>query len=143
MTTAIITTDINIGPFRIPSNGQSMIMNNYAERNNLVVELAIPEPMMSNALATVQWLHKERKLSKVILSSIHQLPIKQDRIEELLKNMEDVEFHFALEGISGKGRSFLLETIKEAKMFMKSQTIDSTKTTWSDLYKVMIKNKKR
>ena len=142
MTTAIITTDINIGPFRIPSNGQSMIMNNYAERNNLVVELAIPEPLMSNALATVQWLHKERKLSKVILSSIHQLPIKQDKIEELLKNMEDVEFHFALEGISGKGRGFLLETIKEAKMFMKAQTIDSTKTTWSDLYTIMTKNKK-
>ena len=142
MTTAIITTDINIGPFRIPSNGQSMIMNNYAERNNLVVEIVIPEPIMSNALATVQWLHKERKLSKVILSSIHQLPIKQDRIEELLKNMEDVEFHFALEGISGKGRGFLLETIKEAKMFMKAQTIDSTKTTWSDLYTMMTKNKK-
>ena len=142
MTTAIITTDINIGPFKIPSNGQSMIMNNYAQRNNLVVELAIPEPMMSNALATVQWLHKERKLSKVILSSIHQLPIKQDRIEELLKNMEDVEFHFALEGISGKGRGFLLETIKEAKMFMKAQTIDSTKTTWSDLHAMMIKNRK-
>ena len=137
MTTATITTDINIGPFRIPSNGQSMIMNNYAERNNLVVELAIPEPMMSNALATVQWLHKEKKLSKVILSSIHQLPIKQDRIEELLKNMEDVEFHFALEGISGKGRGFLMETIKEAKMFMKAQTIDSTKTTWLDLHKTM------
>ena len=143
MTTATITTDINIGPFKIPSNGQNMIMNNYAERNNLPVEIVIPEPMMSNALATVQWLHKERKLSKVILSSIHQLPIKQDRIEELLKNMEDVEFHFALEGISGKGRGFLLETIKEAKMFMKAQTIDSTKTTWSDLYKVMTKNKKR
>ena len=143
MTTATITTDINIGPFKIPSNGQNMIMNNYAERNNLAVEIVIPEPMMSNALATVQWLHAERKLSKVILSSIHQLPIKQDRIEELLKNMEDVEFHFALEGISGKGRGFLLETIKEAKMFMKAQTIDSTKTTWSDLYKVMTKNKKR
>ena len=142
MTTATITTDINIGPFRIPSNGQNMIMNNYAERNNLAVEIVIPEPMMSNALATVQWLHKERKLSKVILSSIHQLPIKQDRIEELLKNMEDVEFHFALEGISGKGKGFLLETIKEAKMFMKSQTIDSTKTTSLDLYKVMTKNRK-
>ena len=142
MTTATITTDINIGPFKIPSNGQNMIMNNYAERNNLAVEIVIPEPMMSNALATVQWLHTERKLSKVILSSIHQLPIKQDRIEELLKNMEDVEFHFALEGISGKGRGFLLETIKEAKMFMKAQTIDSTKTTWSDLHAMMIKNRK-
>ena len=142
MTTATITTDINIGPFRIPSNGQSMIMNNYAQRNNLVVELAIPEPLMSNALATLQWLHKERKLSKVILSSIHQLPIKQDRIEELLKNMEDVEFHFALEGINGKGRDFLLETIKESKMFMNAQTIDSTKTTWSNLYEMMTKNNK-
>ena len=142
MTTATITTDINIGPFKIPSNGQSMIMNNYAERNNLAVELAIPEPLMSNAFATVIWLHKEKKLSKVILSSIHQLPTKQNRIEELLKNMEDVEFHFALEGISGKGRDFLLETIKEAKMFMKAQTIDSTKTTWSGLYKMMTKNKK-
>ena len=141
MTTATITTDINIGPFKIPSNGQNMIMNNYAERNNLAVEIVIPEPMMSNALALAQWLHEERKLSKVILSSIHQLPIKQDRIEELLKNMEDVEFHFALEGISGKGRGFLLETIKEAKMFMKAQTIDSTKTTWLDLYKVMTKDK--
>ena len=138
MTTATITTDINIGPFKIPSNGQNMIMNNYAERNNLVVELAIPEPLMSNALATVQWLHTERKLSKVILSSIHQLPIKQDRIEELLKNMEDVEFHFALEGISGKGRGFLMETIKEATMFMNAQTIDSTKTTWSELYKLKL-----
>ena len=137
MTTATITTDVNIGPFRIPSNGQNMIMNNYAERNNLAVEIVIPEPMMSNALATVQWLHKERKISKVILSSIHQLPIKQDRIEELLKNMEDVEFHFALEGISGKGKVFLMETIKEAKMFMKAQTIDSTKTNWLDLHKTM------
>ena len=140
MITATITTDINIGPFKIPANGQNMIMNNYAERNNLVVELVIPEPLMSNALATAQWVHNDKKLSKVILCSIHQLPVKQDRIEELLKNMEDVEFHFALEGISGKGRKFLLESLKEAKMFMNAKTIDSTKTTWLDLYKMMQKN---
>ena len=139
MTIATITTDINIGPFKIPSNGQNMIMNNYASRNNLSVELIIPEPMMSNSLATTQWIHKKRKLSKVILSSIYQLPMKTNRIEELLINMEDVEFHFALEGVSGKGKVFLLEKIKEAKMFMKAQTIDSTKTSWSDLYEMMIK----
>ena len=136
MTTASVTTDINIGPFKIPSNGQNMIMNNYAQRNNLVVELAIPEPLMSNALATVQWLHNERKLSRIILCSIHQLPVSQDRIEKLLSNMEDVEFHFALEGICGKGRNFLLGCIKEAKMFMNAKTIDSTKTTWLELYKL-------
>ena len=136
MSTATITTDVNIGPFKIPSNGQNMIMNNYAERNNLLVEVVIPEPMMSNALATVQWLHNDTRFKKVILCSIHQLPVKQDRIETLLKNMKDVEFHFALEGISGKGRNFLLERIKEAKKFMNAKTIDSTKTTWLELYKL-------
>ena len=87
MTVATITTDINIGPFKIPSNGQNMIMNNYAQRNNIIVELVIPEPMMSQALATVQWIHKENKLTEVILSSIHQLPVDEDRINELL-NLE-------------------------------------------------------
>jgi sporadic carbohydrate cluster protein (TIGR04323 family) len=137
MSTGIVTTDVNIGPFKIPSNGQNMIMNNYAGRNNLVVEVIIPEPMMSNALATVLWLHNEKKFNKIILCSIHQLPVKQDRIDKLLNNMEDVEFHFALEGICGKGRNFLLECIKEAKIFMNAKTIDSTKTTWSGLYKMM------
>ena len=137
MTVATITTDINIGPFKIPSNGQNMIMNNYAQRNNLTVELVIPEPMMSQALATVQWIHKERKLTKVILSSIHQLPVEGDRINELLQNMKDVEFHFALEGISGKGKTFLMKIVKEAKIFMNSQDIESTKTNWLDLHKTM------
>mgnify|MGYP001192131774 CR=1 FL=1 len=81
MSTVTITTDLNIGPFKIPSNGQNMIMNNYAERNNLVIETVIPEPMMSNALATVQWLHDNKKFNKIILCSIHQLPVKQDNID--------------------------------------------------------------
>jgi hypothetical protein len=92
---------------------------------------------VSNALATVQWLHNERKLSRIILCSIHQLPVKLDRIEKLLSNMEDVEFHFALEGISGTGRHFLLGCIKEAKMFLHAKTIDSTKKTWLELYEMM------
>ena len=78
---SLFTTDLNIGPFKIPSNGQNMIMNNYAERNNLVIETIIPEPMMSNALATDQWLHDNKKFNKIILCSIHQLPVKQDNID--------------------------------------------------------------
>ena len=130
MTTAIINTDMNIGPFKIPGNGQNMILNNYAERNKIIVEEIIPEPFMSNALATTQWVHKKKKLKKVILCSIHQLPQKQKRIEDLINTMDDVEFHFALESISGKGSKFLLDRIKEAKMFKNAKTIDSTKTTW-------------
>ena len=136
MTTAIINTDMNIGPFKIPGNGQNMILNNYAERNKIIVEEIIPEPFMSNALATTQWVHKKKKLKKVILCSIHQLPQKQKRIEDLINTMDDVEFHFALESISGKGSKFLLDCIKEAKMFKNAKTIDSTKTTWLELYKL-------
>ena len=59
MTTASITTDINFGPYKIPSNAQNMIMNNFASRNALKVELVIPEPIMSDQLETTQWLNEE------------------------------------------------------------------------------------
>ena len=95
MTIATVTTDINIGPFKIPANAQNMIMNNYADRHNLTVELVIPEPMKSNSLTTSQWLH-ERKLTKIILCSIHQLPKNKIRIKSLIKNLKSVEFHFTL-----------------------------------------------
>jgi sporadic carbohydrate cluster protein (TIGR04323 family) len=139
MTVATITTDINIGPYKIPSNGQNMIMNNYASRNRLIVELVIPEPMKSNALATVQWLHNERRFKKIILCSIHQIPKERRRLKELLKIMRNVEFHFALEGISGKGEVFLLNCVKEANMFLRVKHIDSSKTNWSSLFKMMKK----
>jgi len=139
MTTATVTTDINIGQFKIPANGQNMIMINYAQRNNLVVELAIPEPMKSNALATLQWLHNEKKLSKVILTSIHQLPIKKNELEELIKNMKDVELHFALENLKGQGIKFLTETAKEAQIFVKASIIDSKEKSYLDLHKIIQK----
>ena len=139
MTIATVTTDINIGPFKIPSNGQNMIMNNYAQRNDFIVQLVIPEPMMSNELATLNWLHEEFKFTKVILCSIHQLPNKKNKIENFIKSMEGVEFHFALEGINGKGKGFLLNCVEEAKIFMDAEKIDSTKTNWLELYKILQK----
>ena len=74
MSTATVTTDISIGPYKIPSNGQNMIMNNYAFRKNINIEFVIPEPIISNQLATTQWCHKDYNFTKVILCSIHQLP---------------------------------------------------------------------
>ena len=140
MTIAIINTDMNIGPFKIPGNGQNMITNNYAERNNFKVEEIIPEPFKSNLLATTQWVNKKKNLKIVILCSIHQLPSKKKGIENLINNMKNVEFHFALEGISGKGKKFLLNCIQEAKIFKNAKILDSQNITWSKLYK--IKNSK-
>ena len=53
--------------------------------------------------------------------------------------MSNVEFHFALESISGKGKKFLQECIKEAKVFKNAKMIDSSSTSWSELYSVMRK----
>ncbi len=131
---------MNIGPFKIPGNAQNMILNNYAERNKIVVEEIIPEPFMSNSLATTQWVHKKKKLKLVILCSIHQLPQNKERINNLINSMKEVEFHFVLENISGKGEKFLIDCIKEAKIFKDAKTIDSTKTTWSELYKLKSEN---
>jgi hypothetical protein len=60
MTNAIINTDMNIGPFKIPGNAQNMILNNYAVRNNIKVEEIIPEPFKSNCLGTTIWAHKKK-----------------------------------------------------------------------------------
>ena len=59
MTIAIINTDMNIGHLEFQGNGQNMITNNYAERNNLKVEEIIPEPFKSRSLTTTQWVHKK------------------------------------------------------------------------------------
>ena len=134
MSVATITTDINIGPFKIPSNGQNMIMNNYLQRKNIKVEFVIPEPMASNQLATTQWCHKDYKFSKVILCSIYQLPKEENKLNDLIKNMDEVEFHFALEGISGTGKNFLLNCSNEVKVFLNTEKLDSSKKNWIELY---------
>ena len=142
MTIAIINTDMNIGPFKIPGNGQNMILNFYAERKGISVEEIIPEPFKSPDLATTLWTHKRKKLTKVILCSIHQLPQEKKRINVLLDKMKKVEFHFVLEGISGKGKKFLIECISEAKIFKNAKIIDSKNTSWTKLYNKLKKNKK-
>ena len=142
MTTAIATTGINIGPYKIPANGQNMIMNNYADRNKIIIDLIIPEPMMSDALATVQWMHKDKKLKRLILCSYYQLPSEQRRINNLIKTMSNVEFHFALEGIKGKGKKFLKKCLKEKKIFSNSKIIITKSNSWLNLYKLINKKAK-
>ena len=48
--------------------------------------------------------------------------------------MSEVEFHFALEGISGKGKNFLLDCLSEVKAFLNAEKLDSSKTDWIELY---------
>mgnify|MGYP001340001429 CR=1 FL=1 len=139
MTVASITTDIYIGPFIIPSNGQNMIMNNYAQRNKLRIEIVIPEPIMSNQLATTQWLNKDYNFTNIILTSIHQLPSEKENINKINRNLKNVKFHFALEGINGSGQRFLKLCTNEAKIFNNVDNLDSKKKNWIELHKLLKK----
>ncbi len=134
MTTASVTTDINIGPYKIPSNAQNMIMNNFAERNGLKVELVIPEPIMSDQLGTTLWLHKEFKFTNIILCSIHQLPKKKIHQDNIINNLPSVYFSFAIEGLIGNSTNFLQKCFDEAKYFNNAQIIDTKETNWIELY---------
>lgn len=135
MTTASVTTDINFGPYIIPSNAQNMIMNNFADRKGLKLEVVIPEPIMSDQLGTTQWLNKDFKFKNIILCSIHQLPQKKIYLNKIIKNLGKARFHFAIEGLSGRGHLFLNECRKEANFFDKAKVINSKQTNWIKLYK--------
>ena len=47
--------------------------------------------------------------------------------------MKNVEFHFALEGISGKGKNLI--AFKKLKYLKMLKFLDSQNITWSKLYK--------
>tara|TARA_X000000950_G_C13860106_1_gene638347 strand:- start:1472 stop:1897 length:426 start_codon:yes stop_codon:yes gene_type:complete len=140
MTIASVTTDINIGPYKIPSNAQNMIMNNYALRAKLQVELVIPEPIMSDELATTQWLNAEFKFSHLILCSYHQLPVDKNHFDKILKNLSNATFHFVIEGLNGKGTNFMKKCYQESVYFKGAKTIESKKTNWIELYDIFKKN---
>ena len=142
MTIASVTTDINFGPYKIPSNAQNMIMNNFAQRNNLSVEVVIPEPIMSNQLATTMWLHEEFNFKQIILSSIYQLP-KNKNLEKLINKMNDVQFNFAIEGLRGKGNEFINCVSEEALIFEQSTIIETVNTTWTQLNQEFLKKLKK
>ena len=95
---------------------------------------------MSNELATTLWCHEDYKFSNIILCSIHQLPKNKKKLDQLIKKTKDIKFHFALEGISGKGSKFLKRCFKEIKVFDKVKKIDSSKTNWIKLYKLFKKS---
>ena len=140
MTTASVTTDINFGPYKIPSNAQNMIMNNYADRFKLKVEIVIPEPIMSNQLGTTQWLNKEFNFENIILCSIHQLPDSQKYLSKIIQNLGTANFNFAIEGLKGKGENFLKNCSKEAKYFNNAESIDTKNTNWIELYNKLKKD---
>lgn len=136
MTTASVTTDIDIGPFKIPSNAQNMIINFYAGRNSIPIEIVIPEPLLSNKLATTIWLHKEFNFTKVLLSSVHQLPRAESDLTALVTAMSNVEFHFAIEGLKGSGKDFLNSVSQEVKIFNRCELINANNFGWLELQKL-------
>ena len=110
-----------------------MIMNNYADRFKLKVEIVIPEPIMSNQLGTTQWLSKEFNFENIILCSIHQLPDNEKYLSKIITNLGTANFNFAIEGLKGKGEKFL-KTAPKKQNILVTQKLLIQKTNWIELY---------
>ena len=134
MSIASVTTDINMGPYKIPSNAQNMVMNNFAQRMNKKIEIVIPEPIFSDKFATTQSLHEEFCFTDIFLCSIYQLPKQEVDWHKLLGNLPGVEFYFAIEGMKGNGAEFLKDCVKERDLFEQMEVIPQSETNWLDLY---------
>ena len=63
MTTTIIVTDPTFGPWVIPSRGQTMIVNHYAQNQNVKIDLVIAEPLFSNLLSKTRWSKENKSLT--------------------------------------------------------------------------------
>ena len=140
MTIASITTDINFGPYIIPSNAQNMIMNFFAIRNNLSIELVIPEPIFSFQFATTLWLHKQYNFTELLLCSIHQLPRDINHIKNLVISMPNVKFHFALEGESGIINEKINYWSEQVEVFDACASLNGKDIGWMGLYNIMTHN---
>lgn len=140
MSIASVTTDINMGPYKIPSNAQNMVMNNFAQRKNKKIEIVIPEPILSDKLATTQWLHEEFCFTDIFLCTIYQLPKLETDIQKLFENLSSVEIYFAIEGINGKGVKFLEDCFKERDLFAQMDVIPESDSNWPDLYQRLKKS---
>ena len=140
MSIASVTTDINMGPYKIPSNAQNMVMNNFAQRMNKKIEVVIPEPIFSDKFATTQWLHEEFRFTDIFLCSIHQLPKIEIDFYKLLENLSDVEIYFAIEGMNGKGVEFLQDCFRERGLFEQIEVIPQRDANWLDLYQRLKKS---
>jgi sporadic carbohydrate cluster protein (TIGR04323 family) len=140
MSIASVTTDISMGPYRIPSNAQNMVMNTFALRKNKKIEIVIPEPIFSDKFATTQWLHEEFCFTDIFLCTIYQLPKLETDIQKLFENLSSVEIYFAIEGINGKGVKFLEDCFKERDLFAQMDVIPESDSNWPDLYQRLKKS---
>ena len=139
MSIAIISGQIKFGPWVVPHRAQNTVSNNYAKTHGIIVDTVIPEPIFSNLFENTLWLRKHWDLKTIILYSILQLPNRDKDIRRFTDKMADIEIHFAMEGLSGKGRKFLEKTFKEASIFLSVEVIEANSVhSYEDLHKQLL-----
>ena len=93
----------------------------------------MPEPIGSRSMATTIWLSRDFDFTHVFLCSIYQIPPREDNLRELLRNIPNAEFFFAIEGLTGTGLQFLSECLEEVEALEKKTRLESANVRWSVL----------
>ena len=139
MNAVIIAGDVKFGPWIIPHRAQNSVSNAYATTHGIIVDTFVPEPIFSNLFDTTLWLRRNWNFKAVIICSILQLPKRDKDITRFIEQMADIEIHFAMEGLSGKGKSFLERIFKEASLFLSAGVIEASSVqSYGDLHKQLL-----
>jgi sporadic carbohydrate cluster protein (TIGR04323 family) len=139
MRAVIISGDAKFGPWIIPQRAQNAVSNAYAVTHGIIVDTFIPEPVFSNLFDTTLWLRKNWDFKAVIICSIFQLPNRDKDITRFIDEMADIEIHFAMEALSGKGKTFLESVFKELSLFLSVEVIEvNSVQSYGDLHKQLL-----
>ena len=63
------------------------------------------------------------------------MPKNKKKLNDMIKYMKKIKFHFVIEGINGSGEKFLKNCYKEAKIFQNMKIEEARNKSWLELYK--------
>jgi hypothetical protein len=122
-----LLTNSEIGPWKIPSRGQSFINNHYASMNGHKITYVYNVGLFFNLLKDFRSIvgkKIEGKSSIIIFCSTFQIMNLKKERKNFINYFKKHELHFALEYKKGKGIKYLNKIFKELDDYKKSKALN-------------------
>tara|TARA_Y100000590_G_scaffold14377_1_gene17288 strand:- start:4708 stop:5151 length:444 start_codon:yes stop_codon:yes gene_type:complete len=134
-----ILTNSKVGPWNIPSRGQSFINNYYANVNGYKVTHVYNAGLFFNFFKDFNSIIGKKiknKNSIIVFCSTFQIMDLNTEKKNFINYFKKFETHFALEYKKGKGEKFLKSIFNEIDDYKKSKKLNiSGINTYTNLFK--------
>ena len=118
------------GVVSLPENVPDIFKHYFVKYTKVIAPNG--KPPVCKILNLGKLKYEEKKKQQQNKKKQHVIKVKEIRLRPRIDN------HDLMTKLN-QGRKFLLERINEAKMFRNAKSIDSVKTTWSELYEMLQK----